>query len=165
MILTLPDLPLCIVIKYLDNTNCCKISSLKHLSLVNQTLYTFVKKNGTYNDKLQVICTKNIGIHWKVKQICYQCCNLTHTEKNELSRIVRTFRIIKETNDKTLSRRDKTLSRRDSLIKMIHTNHYIHFNSSAELTNFISKLYHYVANIYFDENRCCEGKGCEYSLM
>ena len=156
MLLNLPDLPLVHICSYLDNEDCCKPSSLGKLSFGNKQLAAFARTQCKFKRRRILRCTNILGIRWKKTVICFKCSIFNDKEQDVLASIITMCREIKKG---TLMHFYIDPNKRKN-----RYSNFVHFTTKDELTNFISKIYHYIDNIHFSSTRCCSGVGCEYNI-
>ena len=162
-----PELVLENILSYLKNEVCCQNPRELSVIVSNQYIYDFYKSHFKYKyhdfidlgefKKDLLFNSRKAPRNYK---FCFNKCNLlTIEEINQLKNIMYSYR-------KYLRYQNRDLSNfyRDSGPGTPITLN-THSTSKRELDNFIIKMGQLNSNIWFNDNRCCDGCGCDIDIV
>ena len=158
----LPELVLENILSYLNNEVCCK--NQRELSAIfsSKYLYTFYNKHFKYTfhpfvdisefKKDLKFCSSKAPSDYRFCLSPNKCNLLTSKEIYKLKDIMSRYKSYKNKDFLIADKFGKSL---------LNT----HSDYKSELDNFIIKMNQLKSNIWFNNDRCCEGCGCEVDIV
>ena len=157
-----PELVLENILSFLKNEVCCQNPRELSVIVSNTYIYDFYKSHFKYKyhdfidlgefKKDLLFNSRKAPRNYK---FCFNKCNLlTIEEINQLKNIMYRYSMFKDPS---------SFDSAKSHCAVINLN--THSKSKRELDNFIIKMGQLNSNIWFNENRCCNGCGCYIDIV
>ncbi len=147
-----------LIISYIDNINCCKLSSLHNYKCCNRFYRNIIDKSNFMKNYHYFKYDKNVI---NVEKLCTFCDNFNSTELNEIKYIEKEYLSYSKKKNRILLR--NFFYKSDNIFDKCDFQKFIHFKDNNELKKFKNKVYNKRMNIEFG-NECCGGKGCAINI-
>lgn len=162
----LPEVVLEYILSYLNNEVCCRNKRELSVIVSNKYMYNFYNSHFKYTfydfvnleefKKDLIFESSEAPKNYKFCLSPNKCNLLTYGDMYQLKNIMYRYQSFKEGNfiiDKKLNR--------GSMDYALNT----HADTKEELDNFIIKMQRLKSNVWFYNNRCCDGCGCDIEIV